>query len=549
MPAKSLQQCAAWKKLQQHYRELSDTRIASFFDDDEDRATRYASGVGDLYLNFSRALASDKTLSLLMELARQRGVEQRRDAMFSGDRVNVTEHRAVLHTALRNQDSKPVYVDGVDVMPEVEAVLERMQSFSDAVRQHRWLGHSGKPITDVVNIGIGGSHLGPQMVTEALSHYRHPEIRSHFVSNVDGTDIIDTLNRMDPETVLFIIASKSFTTQETMTNAHTARRWFLGTGAGQDAIARHFVAASTNKDAVASFGIDTANMFGFWDWVGGRYSLWSAIGLPVVLSIGYARFIELLEGAHVMDRHFVDAPLQHNWPVILAMLGVWYRNFCGYSSYAILPYAQRLRWLPDYLQQADMESNGKQTTMDGVRVSYDTGPVIWGSPGTNGQHAYFQLLHQGTEIVPADFIAVARSDDAPPEHQLLLLANCLAQSEALMLGRDRNETLKVLQQSGLDERATRELLPHRVFPGNRPSNTIILKELSPRCLGSLIALYEHKIFVQGVVWGVNSFDQWGVELGKQLANQLAPELQGHTGPGRHPSTRALLEQLKRFTRD
>ncbi len=546
MPGR-LTDCDAWHSLGEHRRHCAGVRMTELFAGDPERARRFSSSFEGLYLDYSKNLIDQRGLGLLFDLARERGLEQARERMFRGAAINNTESRAVLHTALRNRSGAAVVVEGIDVMPQVEGVLGRLENFSSAVRERRWLGHSGKPITDVVNIGIGGSHLGPQMVTQALQSYGHPDIASHFVANIDGADIAGTLSRVNPEQTLFIVASKSFTTQETMTNARTARDWFLQSGAHSSAIARHFVAVSTNGPAVAAFGIDTDNMFEFWDWVGGRYSLWSAIGLPIAISIGYQRFVELLEGAHAMDCHFRDQPMERNWPVVLGMLGVWYVNFHAAASHAVVPYAERLRWLPDYLQQADMESNGKRTTRGGDTVGYDTGPVIWGSPGTNGQHAYFQLLHQGTRLVPVDFIAVARSEETLRQpHHTLLLANCLAQSEALMMGRPAEETRARLQAAGVGDAELELLTAHRAFPGNRPSNTILLRRLDPRTLGSLIALYEHKIFVQGVIWDLNSFDQWGVELGKQLADEILPELADGPGQRRNASTAALINKIKQI---
>jgi glucose-6-phosphate isomerase len=468
--------------------------------------------------------------------------------MFSGERINSTEHRAVLHVALRNRSNRPIEVDGRDVMPGINAVLEHMRDFVARVRDGQWRGYTGKVITDVVNIGIGGSDLGPAMVCEALQPFAGDRIGVHFVSNVDATDITETLARVEPDTVLFVIASKTFTTQETMTNADSARRWFLASGASEADIARHFVAVSTNHQAVAGFGIDTANMFEFWDWVGGRYSLWSAIGLPIALYLGMDRFEQLLDGAHAMDEHFHAAPYEENLPVIMAMLGIWYANFFDAGTHAILPYDQYMARFPAYLQQGDMESNGKRVTRAGREVDYATGPIIWGEPGTNGQHAFFQLLHQGTRLVPCDFLAPMRSQNPLGLHHDILIANCFAQTEALMLGKTSAEVRQELQNEGLAEDAITALLPHKVFPGNRPTNTLLFDELDPRTLGMLIALYEHKIFVQGVIWGINSFDQWGVELGKQLAGTILPELR-QSGPvdGHDSSTNSLIGHYRKFS--
>ena len=444
--------------------------------------------------------------------------------MFDGEKINVTEGRAVLHTALRNRSGRPVRVDGKDVMPEVQAVLEQMRTFSAAVRSGAWRGFSGKPITDVVNIGIGGSDLGPVMVTEALRPYQKEDLHVHFVSNVDGTHLAEVLKRLDPETALFIIASKTFTTQETLTNAHSARDWFLKHAPDRAAVAKHFVALSTNGAAVEEFGIDTRNMFTFWDWVGGRTSLWSAIGLSIAVAIGMENFEELLAGGHAMDEHFRSAPLERNMPVILALLGVWYRDFFGAQSHAILPYDQYLHRFPAYFQQGDMESNGKSVTRQGEKVEVATGPVVWGEPGTNGQHAFYQLIHQGTALIPCDFIAPVETHNPLGNHHDILLANFFAQTEALMKGKAPDEVRREMEAAGVPGERIAQLLPHRVFEGNRPSNSMLLDRLTPRSLGSLIALYEHKIFVQGIIWDINSFDQWGVELGKQLAGVILPEL-------------------------
>lgn len=542
----SLTGCASWAALGRHYQSDGDAPMTEMFAADPQRASRYSLEMGPLYLDYSKNRIDDAGLALLFALARERHVEAARDRMFTGEPINITEGRAVLHTALRNRNAGAQMLGGVDINAQVRAVLERMTRFADNVRSGHWRGFTGQRVTDVVNIGIGGSHLGPQMVTEALAPFASDSLRVHFVANVDATDIVETLRPLDVATTLFVIASKSFTTQETMVNAASARRWFLDQGGAATDIAKHFVAVSTNADAVADFGIDTGNMFGFWDWVGGRYSLWSAIGLPIMLSVGARHFEELLDGAHELDNHFRCAPLEQNMPVILALLGIWYVNFHGASSHAILPYDAYLRTLPDYLQQADMESNGKRTTLDGATVDYDTGPVIWGSPGTNGQHAYFQLLHQGTRLVPADFILSARPHHTLEPHHRLLVANCLAQSEALMTGRSLAQTRIALEQDGLPAGEVDRLAPHRAFPGNRPSNTILLERLDPRSLGALIALYEQKIFVQGVIWAVNSFDQWGVELGKTLANAIVPELESGAVAGRNPSTAKLIERITRI---
>ncbi|MBJ6610764.1 MAG: glucose-6-phosphate isomerase [Candidatus Thiothrix moscowensis] len=497
-----------------HYEAIRHTHLRELFAQDPERFQRFSLQVGGILLDYSKNRITAATMQLLLQLAEAANVNGWRERMFNGDKINHTEGRAVLHTALRNRSNSPVMVDGNDVMPEVNAVLASMGAFAERVRSGAWLGYSGQAITDVVNIGIGGSDLGPQMVCQALKNYRHPRLRLHFMSNVDGAHVVEILETLDPATTLFIVASKTFTTQETMTNAHYVRQWFLRQAQDPAHIAKHFVAVSTNRTAVTNFGIDPANMFGFWDWVGGRYSLWSAIGLPIVLAVGMDNFIRLLEGAHAMDKHFRSAPLAANMPVILALLGVWYNNYFGAESQVILPYDHFLRSLPMYLQQADMESNGKSVDRDGNTVSESTGPIIWGATGINGQHAFYQLLHQGTKLIPADFIISVTPPTGLQEHHDILMANFLAQTEALMCGRTREETIA----SG----ATEPLAP-KVFAGNHPSNALLLDELSPHTLGMLIALYEHKIFVQGVLWNLNSYDQWGVELGKQLAKRIQPE--------------------------
>jgi len=536
----ALTRSAEWQALSAHWQEIAPTHLRALFAQDPERARRMTLENCGIFLDFSKNRITDHTLDLLLRLAEQRQLPQWIGRMFGGDKINNTEDRAVLHIALRNRSNRPILVDGRDVMPEVNAVLEKLAGFVDQVRSGAWKGHTGKAITDVVNIGIGGSNLGPLMVSEGLKHYQTPALRVHFVSNVDGTHLAETLKPLDPATTLFIVASKTFTTQETLSNAQAARGWCLAALKEDAAVARHFVAVSTNAVKVSEFGIDTRNMFGFWDWVGGRYSLWSSIGLPIALAVGMERFLELLEGAHEMDEHFRNAELRHNLPVLLALLGVWYNNFAGFRSHAILPYDQYIRLLPDYLQQADMESNGKGVTRDGERVDYATGPIVWGTAGTDGQHAYFQLLHQGTQVVPADFIVPLRSHNPLGDQHQKLLANCLAQSEALMKGKDEAEARAELEAAGLSPDEVARLLPHKVFPGNRPSNTLLIDQLTPRRLGALIALYEHKIFVQGVIWGVNSFDQWGVELGKQLAGVILQELQGEAHPERHDASTANL---------
>jgi glucose-6-phosphate isomerase len=499
----------------------------------------------DLLVDVSKQRVTDETVRLLLDLARAVDVEGWRNRMFSGDKINSTEHRSVLHVALRNRANRPVMVDGEDVTPGVNAVLDHMRDFVMKIRSGAWRGNSGATITDVVNIGIGGSDLGPFMVCEALKPYQSANLRPHFVSNVDGAHLVDTLARLDPSRTLFIIASKTFTTQETMANAASARAWFfdhLGTHAD---VAKHFVAVSTNREAVTAFGIDPANMFGFWDWVGGRYSLWSAIGLPIALGVGFEYFEELLDGAFAMDEHFRTSPLDKNIPVILGLIGIWNHNFLGAASHAVLPYDQHLHRLPAYLQQADMESNGKSVRRDGTRVDYATGPIIWGEAGTNGQHAFYQLIHQGTELISSDFLAAANSQTPLGNHQEMLLANCLAQTEALAFGKTAEAVRKELEASGASPSEIEALTAHKAFEGNRPTTTMLYDRLTPFALGRLIALYEHKIFVQGVVWNINSFDQWGVELGKQLAKVILPELDAGTKVGSHDSsTTGLIHYLR-----
>ena len=517
----------AWRALADHRDALAGTPLPELFARDPERAARFSLEAAGLFADFSKHPVVDETIARLVALARASGVEARRDAMFAGGRINATERRAVLHVALRDRSGTPRFVEGTDVAAQVAAVLAKLRAFAGAVRDGAWQGHSGRAITDVVNIGIGGSDLGPKMVCEALKPTAHERLTMHFVSNVDGADIAEVLKRADPQTTLFIVSSKTFTTRETLVNAHTARAWLLASGAPEAAIARHFVAVSTNADAVAAFGIDPANMFEFWDWVGGRYSLWSAIGLPIALQNGMDTFDALLDGAHAMDRHFADAPLERNLPALLALIGIWHQNFLGATSHLIAPYDRYLHRLPAYLQQLDMESNGKSVTLAGERVDYATGPVIWGEPGTNGQHAFFQLLHQGTAVIPADMIVCMQPQHAFDAHHDILVANCFAQSEALMNG-----------ARSPDE-------PHRHFEGNRPTTTICLDRLDPASLGALIALYEHKVFVQGAVWQINSFDQWGVELGKRLAVAIENELDA-PGPARSHdgSTNQLINRYK-----
>ena len=546
----ALTESPAWKALEAHFEEVSGLQMRDLFDADPERFAKFSLEFGEILLDYSKNRITGETLPLLLDLARQADVEGWRGRMFAGERINLTEDRAVLHTALRNRANTPVMVGGEDVMPAVNRVLAHMGDFVGRVRSGEWKGYTGKAITDVVNIGIGGSDLGPVMVTEALKAYADDErLRVHFVSNVDGTHIAETLKRVDPETVLFVIASKTFTTQETLTNAHTARDWFLASAGDEAHIAKHFCALSTNGEGVSAFGIDTANMFEFWDWVGGRYSLWSAIGLPIALYLGMQRFEALLDGAHAMDRHFVEAPLEENMPVILALLGIWYNNFFGAESHAILPYDQYLHRFAAYFQQGDMESNGKFVDRQGARVDYQTGPVIWGEPGTNGQHAFYQLIHQGTKLISADFIAPIESHNPLGRgidgHHPILLSNFFAQPEALMKGKNSAEARAELEGAGISGEALEALLPHKVFEGNRPTNSLLLQKITPFNLGALIALYEQKIFVQGIVWNINSYDQWGVELGKQLAKAILPELAGDAEVSGHDaSTNGLINHYK-----
>ncbi|MBW6508782.1 MAG: glucose-6-phosphate isomerase [Desulfuromonadales bacterium] len=535
----------AWKSLQQHFEAMESIHLGNLFTEDPDRCRRFSFRLDGTLFDFSKHRITDKTLELLVDLAQQCLLEDKIKAMFRGDIINTTEHRAVLHTALRNRRNHPILVDGHDVMPEINRVLGQMRTFSDQVRNGQWRGATGKAICDIVNIGIGGSDLGPLMVTEALKPYRHERLKVHFVSNVDATHLCDTLRELNPETTLFLIASKTFTTQETMTNAHSARRWLVEKLADESAVARHFVAISTNRDKVCEFGINPANMFVFWDWVGGRYSLWSAIGLSIALSIGMDQFEDLLEGAHLADEHFRTQPFEKNIPVLMGLIGIWYNNFFGTDSLAILPYDQSLHRFAAYLQQADMESNGKSVTLSGESVDYSTGPIIWGEPGTNGQHAFYQLIHQGTKLIPSDFIAAVKSHNPLDDHQQLLLSNFIAQPEALMRGKSQAEALQELEAEGRSKEDIKLLLPHKVFPGNRPSTAILMDQLTPHALGSLIAIYEHKIFTQGAIWNLNPFDQWGVELGKQLAKSILQDLTTEGPVTSHDSsTNALINACK-----
>jgi len=517
----SLESSPAWVALAEHHHETADVEMRELFKSDSQRYESFSLELGPMLFDFSKNRITRETVRLLCELASAAGVEQAAHEMFSGSAINWTEDRAVLHVALRNRSNTSIEVDGVDVMPAVSAVLEKVRVFSEDVRSGGWLGATGRPIRTVINIGIGGSDLGPVMITEALGAFHDgPDVR--FVSNVDASDFVETTQGLDPAETLFVVASKTFTTQETMTNAHTARRWLVG-ALHDEAVAKHFVALSTNHDAVTAFGIDPENIFEFWDWVGGRYSSWSAIGLTIAIAVGFERFVEVLEGAHAMDRHFAETPFDQNIPVLMALLGVWYANFFDAATHAILPYDQYLHRFPAYLQQGDMESNGKSVDRDGHRVGYTTGPVIWGEPGTNGQHAFFQLIHQGTQMIPCDFIGAINPAHPEGDHHAKLMANFFAQTEALMQGRTESEVRAELEAQGLDAETIDVLAPHKVFPGNRPSNTILLDRLTPFSLGMLVAAYEHKIFVQGVIWRINSFDQWGVELGKVLAKAILAE--------------------------
>jgi glucose-6-phosphate isomerase len=533
----------SYQSLRNHASQAREWQMRELFAQDPQRFERLSVEAAGLFLDYSKNRLDGRTLELLAQLARERGVERLRDAMFAGEKINLTENRAVLHTALRAPRNKPFELDGQNVTADVHAVLDHIKTFSDSVRNGSWKGHTGKEITDIVNIGIGGSDLGPKMVCLALRQFAHPRLTMHFVSNVDGHDMDAALSRVNPETTLFIIASKTFTTAETMMNANTARAWFLQ-HANEEALARHFVAVSTNVEAIKTFGIDPANMFPFWDWVGGRYSVWSAIGLPVALCVGFGYFSDFLAGAHAMDEHFRSAPIEQNLPMILGLVGFWNREFLDCPSVSIAPYHQDLNRFPAYLQQLDMESNGKRVTRAGDTITdYATGPVIWGDVGTNGQHAYFQLLHQGTDVTPIDFIAALRPAHEFHNHHAALLANCFAQSEAFMKGKTADEVRQDLAGQPADE--IERLVPHKTFPGNRPSNTILMEYLTPATLGALIALYEHKVFVQGALWDVNSYDQWGVELGKVLAKKIEAELNGEAQPASHDSsTNGLIARAK-----
>lgn len=538
-------QTAAWQALQKHFDEMKDVTIADLFAKDGDRFSKFSATFDDqMLVDYSKNRITEETLAKLQDLAKECDLAGAIKSMFSGEKINRTENRAVLHVALRNRSNTPILVDGKDVMPEVNAVLEKMKTFSEAIISGEWNGYTGKAITDVVNIGIGGSDLGPYMVTEALRPYKN-HLNMHFVSNVDGTHIAEVLKKVNPETTLFLVASKTFTTQETMTNAHSARDWFLKAAGDEKHVAKHFAALSTNAKAVGEFGIDTANMFEFWDWVGGRYSLWSAIGLSIVLSIGFDNFVELLSGAHAMDKHFSTTPAEKNLPVLLALIGIWYNNFFGAETEAILPYDQYMHRFAAYFQQGNMESNGKYVDRNGNVVDYQTGPIIWGEPGTNGQHAFYQLIHQGTKMVPCDFIAPAITHNPLSDHHQKLLSNFFAQTEALAFGKSREVVEQEYRDQGKDPATLDYVVPFKVFEGNRPTNSILLREITPFSLGALIALYEHKIFTQGVILNIFTFDQWGVELGKQLANRILLELKDDKEISSHDSsTNGLINRYK-----
>jgi len=536
---------ASWKKLGDHFKQMKGLHMKELFSKDPERFAKFSLRFQDILVDYSKNRITEETMQLLLALAEEAGLNDAIDKMFSGDRINETEDRAVLHVVLRNRADSPILVDGKDVMPDVNRVLDKMKEFCGRLHSGEWTGYGGERITDVVNIGIGGSDLGPVMVTECLKPYAKFGINVHFVSNVDATHIAETLKILRPETTLFMVASKTFTTQETMTNAFTARKWFLEAAGDEKHVARHFVAISTNTEKVKAFGISEDNMFEFWDWVGGRYSLWSAIGLSIACYIGFDNFSELLRGAYEMDQHFRTEPSDKNIPVILALIGIWYTNFFGAETEAILPYDQYMHRFPAYFQQGNMESNGKSVDRSGRPVAYQTGPIIWGEPGTNGQHAFYQLIHQGTKLIPADFLAPVVSHNPIGDHHAILLSNFFAQTEALMCGKGKEEVLADLFDEGKDKEQIKRLWPYRAFEGNRPTNSILFRQLTPRTLGSLIAMYEHKIFVQGVIWNIFSFDQWGVELGKQLAKKILPELKTDNPVSSHDSsTNGLINAYK-----
>lgn len=543
-PSHNPTQTAAWKQLESHFGQIQNVHLRTLFAEDKDRFAKLSFKLDDLLIDLSKNRLTAETLDLLVQLAKECDVPAAIQAMFAGEEINQTEGRAVLHTALRNRSNTPVMVDGEDVMPEVNKVLDHMRSFCERVRGGAWKGYTGKSITDVVNIGIGGSDLGPAMAQYALQPFSKRDLRIHYVSNVDSNHIAEVLRQLNPETTLFLIASKTFTTQETMTNAHSARDWFLTAAKEEAHIAKHFAALSTNAEGVAAFGIDTDNMFQFWNWVGGRYSVWSAIGMSLALSIGFDNFEQFLQGAHDMDKHLKTAPMKDNLPVLLALVGIWYNNFFKVESTAILPYTQYLFHFPRFLQQADMESNGKYVDRNGKRLDYESGPIVWGAPGTDGQHAFYQLIHQGTKLIPSDFIAPANSENPMSDHQEKLMANFFAQTQALMLGKTADEARAELVAAGKSDNEIAALLPFKVFEGNRPTTSILFDRLTPYALGRLTALYEHKIFVQGVIWNVFSFDQWGVELGKQLAKGILPELKNEGNGDFDGSTRGLIDAWK-----
>nr|BAE53448.1 Glucosephosphate isomerase [Entamoeba histolytica]BAE53449.1 Glucosephosphate isomerase [Entamoeba histolytica]BAE53451.1 Glucosephosphate isomerase [Entamoeba histolytica]BAL15184.1 glucosephosphate isomerase [Entamoeba histolytica] len=534
-----------YKALEAKYEQMKTFVMKEAFSKDPERFKKFSLQFEDIFVDYSKNLIDEETMKLLIKLCEAVHLKEKIEAEFTGVKINTTEKRAVLHTALRNRSNNPVLVDGKDVMPGVNAVLNKMGKFAEGVRNGSIKGYTGKEFTDIVNIGIGGSDLGPVMVTEALKYYQHERLTLHYVSNVDGTHMVEALKKCNPETTLFVICSKTFTTAETLMNAHSARKWFVEKTGNEEAVSKHFVAVSTNATEVSKFGINTDNMFEFWDWVGGRYSLWSAIGLTIMISIGEQGFLDLLSGAHAMDKHFRNTEFAHNIPVILAVLGVWYNNLYQAQSHAILPYDQYLHRFAAYFQQGDMESNGKRITKDGKVVNYTTGPIIWGEPGTNGQHAFYQLLHQGTKLIPADFIIPANSLNPIGKHHTVLLANFIAQTEALMMGKTEEQVIGELKATGMSDECIKELLPHKLFPGNRPTNSIVFKKMTPYVLGSLIAMYEHKIFVQGCIWNVNSFDQWGVELGKQLAKAVEKDLEAEGLVNKHDgSTSGLINLVK-----
>jgi glucose-6-phosphate isomerase len=537
----------AWAKLKDHYNEIHNKHMVDMFNEDPERAENFSIVFNEILIDYSKNRINAETKKLLIELAEEVDLKGAINSMFTGEKINLTERRAVLHVALRNRLNAPIHVDNQDVMPDINKVLDKMKLFSEEVISGNWKGFTGKQITDVVNIGIGGSALGPLMVTKALRPFQIPHINVHFVSNVDGSQIAETLAKVDPERTMFLISSKTFTTQETMTNAHTGRDWFLKSAVSEEKIKKHFVAISTNKEAVENFGIDPKNMFEFWNWVGGRYSLWSAIGLSIILSIGFENFLELHKGAHEMDLHFLNSDFEKNIPVILALLGIWYNNFFDADTYAILPYSQDMQYLPTYLQQGDMESNGKSVDRSENMVDYQTGPIIWGEPGTDGQHAFYQLIHQGTKMIPCDFLIPAKSFDRIGDHHEKLISNFFAQTEALMKGKTEKEVIDEFVRNGKNKKDIIHLVPYKVFHGNRPTNSLLFKELTPKTLGSLIAMYEHKIFVQGVIWNIFSFDQWGVELGKQLAQKILPELGSDRDIKSHDgSTNNLINYYKKI---